>query len=361
MKICVYAIAKNEENNVQRWYDSMKEADDIYVLDTGSTDKTVQKLKELNVHVETKIIDPWRFDVARNESLKLVPDDTDFYVCSDLDEVFNKGWRKILEDNILSDTTKVKYLCNSSFGEDHKPKRSMYIDKIHTKGYHWTHRVHEVLTSDIKGKIQLIEGIVSNHYNYDIQKRHSSYLNLLQESVLENPNDPRDLYLLGREYMNYNENLKAIETFHKYLLLPSATWKEQKCTVMRYMARCYNRLNYIEEAIMWYQKAEEETPLYRESYVELAGLYNRLKKHDKVLEELDKAFKIKEKPKDYISEASSWNGYPYDLYALNAYHLGKYKKAVFYNRKALKFTPDDERLKKNQKIYNNALKKANEI
>ena len=29
--ICVYAITKNEEKFVKRWYESMKEADEIYV------------------------------------------------------------------------------------------------------------------------------------------------------------------------------------------------------------------------------------------------------------------------------------------------------------------------------------------
>lgn len=51
-KVCVYAICKNEEVFVDRWYNSMKEADDIYVLDTGSTDNTFDKLKKLGVHVK---------------------------------------------------------------------------------------------------------------------------------------------------------------------------------------------------------------------------------------------------------------------------------------------------------------------
>ena len=42
-KVCVYAICKNEEKFVDRWYNSMKEADQIFVLDTGSTDNTVNK------------------------------------------------------------------------------------------------------------------------------------------------------------------------------------------------------------------------------------------------------------------------------------------------------------------------------
>ena len=45
-KICVYAIAKNEEKFVERWVNSMKEADEIYVLDTGSSDNTVKKLQK---------------------------------------------------------------------------------------------------------------------------------------------------------------------------------------------------------------------------------------------------------------------------------------------------------------------------
>ena len=56
MKICVYAITKNESKFVKRWVESMKEADDIYVLDTGSTDDTVDKLKELGVNVIQKEI-----------------------------------------------------------------------------------------------------------------------------------------------------------------------------------------------------------------------------------------------------------------------------------------------------------------
>ena len=90
-KICVYAICKNEEKFVDRWVKSMMEADDIYVLDTGSTDNTVKKLEEYNVHVSKDIIKPWRFDVARNKSLELIPNKYDIYVCTDLDEVFLPG------------------------------------------------------------------------------------------------------------------------------------------------------------------------------------------------------------------------------------------------------------------------------
>ena len=43
--ICVYAIAKNEAAFVDRFCDAAADADSIAVLDTGSTDDTVERLR----------------------------------------------------------------------------------------------------------------------------------------------------------------------------------------------------------------------------------------------------------------------------------------------------------------------------
>ena len=72
MRIAVYAICKNESQFVDRWMDSMSEADQVVVLDTGSTDDTVERLKKRGAQVTVELISPWRFDVARNRSLDLV-------------------------------------------------------------------------------------------------------------------------------------------------------------------------------------------------------------------------------------------------------------------------------------------------
>ena len=71
-KVCVYAICKNEEKFISRWVESMREADKIFVLDTGSEDNSVSLLKSLGVIVKQKVIRPWRFDKARNISLEMV-------------------------------------------------------------------------------------------------------------------------------------------------------------------------------------------------------------------------------------------------------------------------------------------------
>ena len=99
MKIVVYAICKNEANFADRWMDSMSEADQVVVLDTGSTDNTMERLRARGAQVTAEAVSPWRFDTARNRSLDLVPQDADICVCTDLDEVFQPGWRAFLEDD----------------------------------------------------------------------------------------------------------------------------------------------------------------------------------------------------------------------------------------------------------------------
>ena len=46
-KICVYAICKNEEKFVDRWYNTVKEADKVIVLDVNF-DKRMNILAEAN-------------------------------------------------------------------------------------------------------------------------------------------------------------------------------------------------------------------------------------------------------------------------------------------------------------------------
>ena len=146
-KVCIYAICKNEEAFIDRWYDSVKEADKIFVLDTGSSDKTVEKLKAKDkVTIKSEEIIPWRFDVARNKSLDMVDKDTDICICIDLDEVLKEGWRNVLEDAWKEETTRAYYTYNWSHDEDDNPLVTFYIDKIHSRNnYKWTHPVHEVL------------------------------------------------------------------------------------------------------------------------------------------------------------------------------------------------------------------------
>lgn len=351
MKVCVYAICKNEEKFVNRWVESMKEADEIYVLDTGSVDHTIKKLKEKNVFVKQKVITPWRFDTARNESLKLLPEDTDICVCTDLDEVFEKGWRKELEKNWTKDTTRARYTYNWSLDQNNTPITTFYTEKIHTRNnYKWTHPVHEVLESDKDEKIITIDNIVLNHYP-DKEKSRKGYLELLELSVKEDPEDDRNMHYLGREYMYYNRWQDSIDTLKKHLSLKKATWKDERSASMRFISRCYKNLNDYEEAKKWLDKAIKESPYLRDPLVERAFLSYEEENYQDVEKYCLKALKIKSHKKTYINEPFSWNETIYDLLSISNYYQQRYNYAIYFIDIALKYKPNDKRLINNKKLF----------
>lgn len=307
-KITIYAISKNEEKFVERWYNSVKDADNIVVLDTGSTDNTVELLKSLGVKVIQKIIDPWRFDVARNESLKLIPKDTDICVCSDLDEVFNENWREELEKIWNPDIKQVKYIYNWNHDENGKPIISFYYEKIHTlNDFIWVNPVHEILkyTKD-NYKYVITDKIIVDHYQ-DLSKSRSNYLPLLELSVKENPENDRNMHYLGREYMYYHQYQEAIDTLIKHLDLKNATWKDERCASLRFIARSYKELKRYREAIMYGRLAIDEAPYLREPYVELAIIYLSINEYLKADDLLIDAINIPEKKMTYINEQFSTN------------------------------------------------------
>ena len=346
-KVCVYAICKNEEKFVEKWFQSMKEADKIVVLDTGSTDNTVKLLQELGVEVHQKVYNSWRFDVARNDSLSLIPDEYDICVCTDLDEVFEEGWKEKLL-NIWNDSvTRVRYTYNWSFDEYGKPATTFLLNKIHKRGkYKWTHPVHEVLTAiDIENEI-VCKDIVLNHYP-DVTKSRGNYLPLLELSVTEDPLDDRNMHYLGREYMYYMKWDKCIETLKKHLSLNSATWKDERAASMRFIARSYNAKNDREEAKFWYEEAIKEAPYLREAYIELAYMYYEEEEFNKAYTYLKEALKITEKSESYINEVFAWNSFCYDLLSICAFNLSYFDEAVLNVKKALEIDKDNLRLQIN--------------
>lgn len=358
LKICVYAIAKNEEKFVKRWVDSMSEADEIIVLDTGSTDKTAELLEEFpNVRVFRRAVSPWRFDTARNLSLSFVPDDADICVCTDLDEVFASGWRSKLEKAYSPEIQQYSYRYTWSFNEDGSENTVFYIEKIHSRhNFEWRHPVHEVLAfiGDNGPNCAVAAGVQLNHYP-DNNKSRGQYLPLLQLSVEEDPNDDRNMHYLGREYMFYGEYEKAVETLINHLNMKNATWKDERCASMRYIGKCLLALGKKDEAVSWYMRACAEAPYTREPWMDFALVCYDEKNYYAVIALAERAIKINEDVTTYISNASYSGALPYDILSLAYYFTGNSKKALSNVNKALEYDPKNDRLLKNREYFSGSL------
>ena len=358
-KVAVYAICKNEEKYVDRWVNSMSEADGIFVCDTGSTDSTVEKLRSRGAAVYKISLGEWRFDTARNISLDFVPDDYDICVCTDLDEIFERGWRNELERVWTDKTTQARYSYTWSFKPDGTPDISFYADKIHARhGFKWVHPVHEVLkyVGDGSELFALAYKIKLNHYP-DSTKSRSQYLPLLELSVKEDPENDRNMHYLGREYMFYGRWQECIETLKKHLALPSAVWLDERAASMRFIARSYKALGDFYNASLWLFRAIAEAPYLREAYAEAAILAYEQGEYVKAYYMVSEALKIPEKPKSYISEGFAWDSTLYDIGSIAAYNIGFKESAVLLAETALTLSPQNERIKQNADLFKKSIDK----
>ncbi len=361
MKVVVYAICKNEAKFAPRWMASMSEADGVVVLDTGSTDGTVQALRELGARVETQVIDPWRFDEARNRSLELVDEDADICVCTDLDEVFRPGWRKALEEAWTPGTGQAAYRYTWSFTPEGGEGVVFWIEKAHRRhGYRWTHPVHEVLAwvgEGAPGPKVWAERVQLDHHP-DPGKSRGQYLPLLELSVAEDPDDDRNVHYLGREYLFRGRWDDCIRTLERHLSMPSARWADERAASMRFIAQAYLQKGEPDRARDWYLKAVVQAPHLREPLMDLARMLYDRGDWEGVLTFTAWALAIRERPRSYICEAAAWGSLPHDLRTIAYYRTGRAQEALGEARRALELAPGDERLEGNVGLLEELVKGA---
>ena len=352
MKVVVYAICRNEAQFADRWMDSVQEADQVVVLDTGSTDDTADRLQRRGALVVEEQISPWRFDTARNRSLELVPEDADICVCIDLDEVFHPGWRKALENAWKADTAQASYRYTWSFKPDGSEGVIFWSEKIHSRhGWCWIHPVHEVLewTEEASPRRITVEGVQVDHHP-DPSKSRGQYLPLLELSVAEAPEDDRNVHYLGREYMYKGRWEDCIRTLERHLSMPTALWADERAASMRYIALSSAMLGRRQAARDWYLRAIAQAPHLREPYLDLARFLYENEEWEGVLYFTGCALSITNRPRSYICEAEAWGSLPHDLRSIAFYRTGRLKEALAEARLALELEPSNSRLEGNVRL-----------
>jgi glycosyltransferase involved in cell wall biosynthesis len=347
MKIAVYTIVKNEAQFIERWAKSCEDADLKLIVDTGSTDDTVGLAIKFGCQVEYISIDPWRFDSARNAALGFIPEDYDFCIALDADEVLVDGWRDALE-KVPDKTTRPRYKYVWSWNEDGSEGLVYSGDKIHArKNYYWHHPVHEVLKSNSDEVQHWVDVII--HHHPDQGKSRSQYLPLLELAVKEDPDDDRNRFYLGRELMFNQRHSEAVP--HLLVHLQLSKWKPERATSMRYLSRM------TPERLEWLLRACAEAPGRREPWVELAQHYYAEHNWPGCYHASSEALKIKEKPLEYLCEAEAWGALPYDLHSISAWHIGAVDTALDSAISAYQIS-GEERIEKNIQFFLRQLAKT---
>lgn len=346
MKVAVYAIALNEERHVERWAASCAEADVRVILDTGSTDRTVELARAAGVTVHEAVVSPWRFDTARNMALALIPEDVDYCVTLDLDEVLHPGWREALEQ-MPAEVTRPRFryiFQRDAAGRETFTFRGHSCHARH--GYEWRGAIHESVCATGPEVAALCEFTVE--HLPDPGKSREQYLPLLERACDDNPDDPRLTFYLGRELMYRGRGEDAERVLRRRVAM-NDDHRGERSSAMRYLAALVPA-----EAEAWLLRACAEIPWAREPWADLALHYYRAESWEPCLAAAARTLSITERPEGWFCEPYAWGALPDDLMALSCHRLGLHERAIHHGENAAEIDPDDPRLAENLTYYRDA-------
>lgn len=295
MQIAVYSVAKNEAHHVERWTESAKDADMLFVADTGSTDGTDEALAAAGVEYAYINVQPWRFDDARNAALAMLPVDIDVCISLDMDEVLLPGWREALEVAGPAD----RYSHTLVAGEV-----AFAAERCHSRhNWRWQYPIHEIIQWTGPGAPKVADGGFVIKHEPDNTKSREQYLGMLARAAQEHPNDARLCHYYGRELFFRGQWAEARVELMRHVTMPESTWADERSQSYRYLGK----MDYQPER--WFLKAAAEAPHRREPWMDLAKFYKRQGRGAEAAGAASRALAIpaENRARAYMSENDSWD------------------------------------------------------
>lgn len=357
-KIAVYAICKNESKFIDRFYNSVKDADYIIFFDTGSTDDTYEKLQKLassddKIIVSQKRYDDWRFDVARNDAMDLCPTDTDIFVSVDLDEIFDDGWTGILKNNwICGKHTRAEYWYVWSHNDDGSDGRKFRYNKIHDRSWQWKYHVHELLADrktdsemyNIGDTLELPDAVVLHHFP-DADKPRTSYLPLLEKRY-KAYGDRYGMFYLGHEYFYRSKYGDCIEMLNKVKSMCDSTDTERAACEL-FIGDSYWAMGECGNAEKAYLRGIAEDRTYFEPYYYLGKMYYSLERYEECAEILKRGLRERIRHYSWIEREEPWYYGPWDFLSIASYKTARLRESLIFAVKAAAICQTEQRLSAN--------------
>ncbi len=349
--IAIYAISKNEIENVDLFMDSCGDIP-VYVLD-HSTDGTAEKLRARGAHVDTTPMPDFRFDHAKNFALNLVPDEYIWVLKVDLDERVSPEIHSIQLD---PDATLVRHL----YCPDAASKRVRHDCFLHKRSeYRWKYPVHECLEfknsmpSPMKNsfgeliggglirsaeKIQVVDKILLTQH--PSKSRKHTWTDRLLKAVCEYPDSTRMRMLCGRDLFFDNRIDDAAEQFMAYLHLDPTSF--DSAYVLSMLSKCMNKIGNSKQALSYLEFACDKCSPRRESFIDLAHHYMWIKEYKKCVDAARTALTIEQGMFAPHWDPDCWTFKPHELLMHGYYNLEMFRSAISAGEKALSLAAGDD-------------------
>ncbi|RLL83187.1 glycosyltransferase [Petrotoga sp. Shatin.DS.tank11.9.2.9.3] len=299
--LSVAMIVKDEEANIRRALEAIKDvADEIIVVDTGSTDRTPQIVKE---YTDKLYFHEWQndFSEARNYSLKFPT--CEWVLIYDADEEASESFKKNIRDFLMRQPKDVNtvYIPTISYMDiDYTRTEVASTPRIFRKG---TIEYKNVVHNQAKYKPKVVRGnFPILHYGYIWtralkRKKYERTGTLIREQLKDAKHPIERLYYLVQLYKTesiggytYKKNQVAWETFAEIRRVGKVPAIGLEFLYMFGLDCMFAGLKDLGRDLL--QKCIDATPQYPDPYFGMMALYERSKDWDELIKWGEKFFKV---------------------------------------------------------------------
>lgn len=293
LSLCM--IVKNEEANLSRCLESVKGVvDEIIVVDTGSTDQTVEIARQHRARVFSH---QWNDDFAAARNVSLLHATSDWILVLDADEALAPEDRTPLR-KLLRHDGPTAFLLNIVSPVDDQRSSHAVINAFqrlfrNRLGIRFEGRCHEQvapLIVQLGGTVSRSE-IRVHHWGYhsrwvDLSEKRRRNMRLLKTQLAEHPDDPLSHFHLGEVYALEGRLDDAMTCYQAALSLPGLP-PTNRSVVRRSLATCLLKSQQFKEAWEECQRALEEDSGYAMPHLTGAIALGKLKQYETAIEQAE--------------------------------------------------------------------------
>jgi len=233
--IALTMIVRNEERCIERCLNSVRDwVDQMIVLDTGSTDRTIELARACGAEVHER---RWTDDFAAARNAALALSQCDYNLIVDADEWLESGAERLIEVRNSTQPKVFAITIRSEIGVSAFSFDSMaQLPRILPRGVRYRGRVHEQPHHRLPvQKLDLLFGH-DGYLREQLAEKRGRNRELLLQQLAEEPDNPYTIYQLGKDDDVYGDPAAALERYRKSreLTPQNAPWRHD--LVMRSLA-----------------------------------------------------------------------------------------------------------------------------
>jgi len=350
MTISLCMIVKNEEDTLGNCLSSVAGIfDEINIIDTGSTDRTVEIAQK---YTDRIFYFDWIYDFSAARNFSFSKATMEYIMWLDADDILLEENRKKLlnlKKTLPKDIDYVVTPYNCTHDEQGNPLYVIKRERIvkRARNFKWTETIHESL--DVSGKSFYADIAIKHNHIKDEElheikmARNFEVLNIKKESG--KPFSTRDMYYYARSLHELDRHEESIVWF-KNLIDALPAGERPQVDAYTLLHKSYVALGQYESALMCLLGVEASYSGRAEFYCCLGEFFkDTVKDYETAIKYYKKALNCKITNDMTSINMDFYYNIPYSMLAGCYLGSGDYENAILNYKAALKFSPYDEDVK----------------